>query len=1603
MPDPPSSTGHIAVIGMSGRFPDCENVDDLWEILKQQKDTHQEIPHTRFNLKDHHDATGTRKNTPAARHGCFLSAPGTFDTKLFNISPVEAAQMDPLHRLFLTTTYEALEHAGYNPLSSHLDKSRVSTYFAQSTDDWKTINEQNGIKAHYLQGTNRSFAPGRVGHYFGFGGGCYSVDTGCSGSASAVHLACRALDSGECDVAVVGGGNVCVVPGYFAGFAAGGFLSGTGGCRTFWEGADGYCRGEAVGTVVLRRVGDAVAANDRVLGVVVASARNGNAGDDGSITYPGSKAQGRLLEGLLERGRTGAGEIGFVEMHGTGTQAGDLVEMGTVRRVLGGEMRDQPVYVGAVKANVGHGEAAAGITALIKALLMIKHDYMPGQPGELKGRSSIPRSKVDGRRKIIINSFDAAGGNTSILLQDVPSQKEERQPDPRTHHVVTISGRTAQSLQGNRERLQKHLQEHAKTNIADLAYTTTARRIHHIQREAYVVESAEQLINMLKQPSQTQPRPNQTPSLVFVFTGQSSQYTAMGSMLYKTSSRFRGILDGFDGQCMDRGFSSFIGIIRGTVDIASAAPSRVQLATVALEIALEQFLQGLGLQPTLVIGHSLGEYAALCVAGALSVSDTLYLVHERAALMEKHCVAGEYGMLAVSLGAEDIQVTLREVNSSCEICCVNGPDSTVIGGLSTVLDGLQALLKERGLIASRLNVPYSFHTKQMDAILPEFEQLLESRQLGQPIVVPVASTLTGAIVSSGETIDSSYLTKQCRQGVNFMGALKACKANGSISDGSIIVEIGPHPVCTSLLASTLSEVQLVTLPTLRRGTPDWKVISECLATAHIHHQHINWEHFHEDYLSSSSLVDLPSYAFDIANFWTPYRRQTSLETPKELDQPLQKAFSSSTACLQRLELISEDRTSATFTSDLSEPTLLKAIQGHIVDGAAICPASIFIDMAYGAAQSLLASSSREGRILECVDLQMITPLVLSENGTEQTISIAAQMEKDQLTVKVRISSLSQGTPTEHAICQVISQDSSTSIWPQVRRLVQYRVDSLSNSSGQRSGHHKMAKALMYKLFDSIVEYSAPYRILEDITVDQDFQDAVAELGAPSTTAHGRFTLDPYAIDSLIHLPGFLLNCNFDKPKGDIHIAKSVERVVVMENFRSEVRPLTLYASISSPTDANGTTICDAYLFKGGEIAALVSGISFQRLSRQTLSIITGGNNVPQKTAPISKALMPQKTFPNSDNEGQNSDNEGLWAKVLRIVATTTGVSVEEAKTASSFTELGVDSHMAIAIIAQVNREARTVLPAAFFNNFPTLAEAEGRAILLQGNPDSSNRPFFLVTESSGSVSVYTHFPPLPSDTPIYGIESPFLSSPQSNTLALPELAKTYIATMRTIQPTGPYLVGGYSFAAVYAYEMAYQLALLGERLQGLIIIDMYVPPPAHNGTSGMKRFSLDGIGQGPLANITTRISQMFPTFTDNQKEHMRGSMAAASVYTPEPIPKGLEPYQAHLIWAMRGVNENGKPEEFDPDAGDVAWMGVCEEGKPWSSLSEEEMGLLLRSWFFAPRRTFGDNGWGQLVGRDIEIHMVDADHLSLVAPPKVKELGKAIARAVELCSASGAL
>ncbi|KAL3445283.1 hypothetical protein BJX65DRAFT_297025 [Aspergillus insuetus] len=868
-PDPrvgPDSS-KIAIIGVSGRFPGAKNIEELWDVLTQGLDLHREVPKDRFDVETHVDPSGKRKNTSSTPYGCFVDGLGLFDPSFFRMSPREAAVTDPMQRLILVTAYEALEMAGYVPNrtpSSMLD--RVGTFYGQTLDDYREVNASQNVDTFYVTGNLRPFGPGRISYYHKFTGPSYVIDTACSSSLAAIHLACTSLRMMECGTAVAGGANIITGSAMYAGLSRGKFLSKTGGCKTFDEGADGYCRADGVATIVLKRLEDAEADSDPILGVILASATN-HSSLAPSITQPHGETQEMLYQEVLHRARVQNSDVNYVEMHGTGTQIGDSTEMRSISNVFGDCHRKSPLYVGSLKPNVGHSEAAAGVTSVIKGLLMFQNNGIPPHIGirdglnplfpDLDGQNIVIASRNEPFathcRLILINNFGAAGGNTALLLEEPPAMQSREIPDQVAYPV---------------ERLLAFLTQNKHTSLANLSYTITARRQHYGLHDSLKGSSPSPTI--------------ETPALVFTFTGQGSMYSGVGQELFLLSRKFRADMIQFDTLAQAQGFPSFLPALEPSTELSSLAPVQTQLGQVCIQMALIRLYESWMVTPQAVVGHSLGEYAALYAAGVLTASDTILIAGRRAELMERHCTPP----------FTSIQEAIRD--TAVELACVNGPRDIVATRLQTAR--IQTCL---------LSVPYACHSSQVDPVLEPFANFLVDVQFDPPRI-PLLSPLLGIEIREAGVIDAQYLIRHLRETVEFVDAIRCSDL------------LGPHPAA---------------IPTLKRGEGASQTGLD-----------IGWEQYHRDTSPSAlCMATLPSYSFDEKNYWIDYKNDWALTIGDDKPSPAHQApRGPATSSVQFLvhETLDTKPAKASFESDLSEPSLYNAIAGHLIQGRGLCPSDL---------------------------------------------------------------------------------------------------------------------------------------------------------------------------------------------------------------------------------------------------------------------------------------------------------------------------------------------------------------------------------------------------------------------------------------------------------------------------------------------------------------------------------------------------------------------------------------------------------------------------------------------------------------------------------------
>ncbi|KAH8169841.1 starter unit:ACP transacylase in aflatoxin biosynthesis domain-containing protein [Sarocladium implicatum] len=1253
----------IAIVGMSGRFPGSDNPEEFWEDLVAGNRHMDKVSKSRWDAdmfySEDPQAKDARKNATSALDGAWLENPGLFDNKLFNMSPREAAQTDPIHRLLLTTSWEALESAGYSPNGSLSTRSdRIASFFGQTSADWQDVLNQAGIDIYYIPGVGRAFASGRVNHHFKWGGTSLAIDAACATGIAAVDIACHALLSRECDMAVAGGGAIHVSPNTYSGLSKAGLVSNDGGCRTFSDDADGYARGEGVAVVALKRLEDAMAENDRILGVIRGSAQ-GYSSDSASIMQPSRISQERIYKQVLRQGGLEPEEIGYVEMHGTGTQAGDTEEMNSVISALGGSRtKDNPLYVGAVKAAVGHGEAAAGVTSLIKSVMMLRDHIIPAQPGapfklnrnfppanktnvrvatkmaDLKGSSS-----GDKPAKILVNSFGASGSNSCVVLEEAPPAPEKT-ADPRDCHVVTLSARSQTSLRRNRENLLDYLVRNPDVQLPDLAYSTTARRMHETLRVAYTGTSTREIMQQLRDdiakggPKDPKSKVKKS-RRVFMFTGQGSHYAGMAAELYATNKTFREFLSTYQDLATRLGLPEFLDIIVSRdVDVSTKSATQVQLAVVAMEIALAHMLETWGIKPDVVLGHSLGEYSALAVSGALSVGDALFLVGSRAMLMEKHLEKNSFGMLVTNMASDNLRESWAEIGlTSVDIACMNAPSVSVASGPVQDLEKLeQHLQTKQDIKAKFLKVDYGFHSAQVEPILEEFQKIAHGVVFVKPHT-PIISSLTGAITKD-EAFSPEHLARHARESVHFTDALRTCQAEGFLGEHSLLVEVGPDAVCLGFARKTVDLAPSAKLvPCLRPTEGNWKSSSSLLKAAYETGMQVDWPSLHREYQGSVRLLDLPTYAFDYKDFWTPYKESEPVQVqakqpePKVIEEPRYPDFVP-TSSLQKV--VSEDVYAGGITvvcsADTAEPALLRAIQGHSVAGQVICPMVIYCDMALAATKyaHLKLHGKDNTPSLSIHGMEMIKALVLAPEGEKPVVYISCQYDQQQNVARIRVYSKSAtGQESAYGACTVKIDQSNAEdeTFRQTKFLLQSRMKALQEQATNGKAH-ALLKPVIYKLFSSIVGYAEPYRGLEEAVFDASCADGVGYVKLSSDTDSGNFVLNPFWNDAAIHLCGFLVNNGLKYADDEACICPGFSSWSWNEELCAD-KTYTTYVYMEEV--AGGDSLeGHCYVFDGDRLVQSLKGIKFHKMKKAMLEASLAGA-ARQSPSQVKKAKQPAET------------------------------------------------------------------------------------------------------------------------------------------------------------------------------------------------------------------------------------------------------------------------------------------------------------------------------------------------------------------------------------------
>jgi acyl transferase domain-containing protein/acyl carrier protein len=890
----------IAIVAVACRFPGAPDPEAYWELLSGGVDAIREIPDDRFDVDEYYDPDPEAPGKIYTRYGGYLESIDGFDPEFFGISPREAVWMDPQQRLMLEIAWEGLERAGYSPAA--LRGSRTGVFVGVAANEYSQLLNANSvetIEAHFITGNALNVIAGRVAFALGLEGPAMAVDTACSASLVAVHQACQALHSGDCDMALAGGVNVLVSPASIVATSRARMLAADGRCKTFDAAANGYARSEGCGILVLKRLSDAERDGDQICAVIRGSAVNQDGASSG-LTVPNGGAQQRLIAATLARAGVEGSDVDYLEAHGTGTSLGDPIEVQAAAAVYGaGRDPNRPLLIGSAKTNIGHLESAAGIAGLIKVVLSLQHEVLPRNlhfenPSPNIPWDSLPVRVVDkaipwqadGRlRRAGTSSFGFSGTNAHVLIEEARPQSAvaeefsaadvEAASEPVTGDepvgVLPLSARSPEALVALAQRYGIWLEAHPEVDIADVCFTAGVGRSHFEHRAALVVDSvqgARELLAGLTEnrlgPGAARGECGDPPKTAWLFTGQGSQYPGMARELFDTEPVFADTvkrcaeaIDGLLPRPLLEVMFDTDGDTGGEAGKTLGHTSFAQPALFAVEMGLARLWQSWGIQPDVVLGHSVGQYAAACVAGVFGLEDGARLMAERGRLFGNLPEGGR--MAAVFADPQQVERAANEF-PRVSVAAYNSPN-TVLSGPGVDLEQIVARFSGDGIRCTWLDTSHAFHSELLEPALDEFESYAKGFEFAVP-TLPLVCNRTGAVLTAETPLDAQYWRRHSRQPVQFAESVRTVAALGC----SVLMEIGPQPILTGAAVQAWPESSAAprAVVSLRKGTDARRQMAEALALAYVSGHRLEFAALQD---RPRRPLELPTYPFQRRRFW----------------------------------------------------------------------------------------------------------------------------------------------------------------------------------------------------------------------------------------------------------------------------------------------------------------------------------------------------------------------------------------------------------------------------------------------------------------------------------------------------------------------------------------------------------------------------------------------------------------------------------------------------------------------------------------------------------------------------------------------------------------
>ena len=1179
----------IAIIGIGCRFPgSIDSPEKFWSLLRDGVHVVSQIPSSRIDLEEFYDPRPATPGKIMTRWGGFLDKIDFLDASFLGIAPREAERLDPQQRLLLEVAWEALEDAGQLPET--LKGSRTGVFTGLWLNDFEARLFANpSLTDFYMTtGSGRYAASGRISYFLGLQGPSITVDTACSSSLVAVHLACQSLWMGESSLALAGGANIILQPHITIAYSQSKMMAPDGRCKFGDAQADGYVRSEGAALVVLKRLSQAIEDHDSIYAVIRGGAVNNDGQSSGFLATPGQAGQEEMLRVAYTSAGVDPRQVQYVEAHGTGTRAGDPIELGALGTVLGKDRPVQsPLVVGSVKTNLGHTEGAAGVAGLIKVALSLKNGVIPPslhlkelnpnilwQDWKLTIPTSLTPWAGDCERIAGVSAFGIAGTNAHLILSEAPQAPTSTTQELPAVYLLPLSAQTAEGVHALADSYLDYLNRKPSIGLRDICYTAGARRTHHTERAAITGRSHQEFVDQLSAylagGSSAGQKVSGRAKVVFVFPGQGAQWLGMGRELLEQNSVFCEALT----QCNDAIKRWVDWSLLEQLSLAADSPayrlneiSVIQPVLFAMEVALATVWQSWGIEPSAVLGHSMGEVAAAYISGALNLDDAARIICKRSQLMQR--TSGQGAMAVVGLPFKEVETSLQGHEGKLSVAVQNSPKSTVVAGDPAALNLFMETLRSENVFCRLIKVDVASHSPQMDAIRPE---LVESLYAIQPhaAATPFYSTVTQD-VCDGESLGAEYWGQNLRQPVRFGDTVRRLLEDEHV----IFIEMSPHPILLSSIEETCTAVERPAygFVSLRREQPELAVMLGELGSLYTLGYDVDWSRLYP----SGRIVSLPTYPWQRERYWFETTASTKQSRPGA--HPLLGKYVRSATGEHIWETAIGTRT-------------FPYLKDHQVRGSVVLPAAAYLELALAAISE--AYGSEHYRLKEIV----FQEACFLTNDEEKILQLV----------------LTSDTP-DVANFHVYSQDSKGDSWSlHARGLVEFveevqtatypdwkelQSQSMEGTAAEFYGHASQRGLDYGSSFQSILGITQQKGILSKIKLSEELLSQTA-----------RYILHPVLLDACFQT----LLAALPASNQDTYLPTSLEKIesYAAPGFEPELWCYTI------PVVEKNRILGDLYLFNDTEqIVLSAHRLELQRLEAEQKDVRDLLYEIEWQESPIS--------------------------------------------------------------------------------------------------------------------------------------------------------------------------------------------------------------------------------------------------------------------------------------------------------------------------------------------------------------------------------------------------